>query len=66
VLGVIVMVSVVVRHEFTVKAKLAVPATSPLFFLIVPVTATVYTPPTVGLDHDMTRVDDSNDINVVL
>lgn len=31
-----------------------------------PVIATVYTPATVGLSHDMTKVDTSNDINVVI
>jgi hypothetical protein len=54
--GVIVTVSVFVKHELTVRTN-AFDATilTPLLLFIVAVTVTVYTPPADGLVQDITR-----------
>ena len=64
-LGVIVIVSVVVAQDITVSTNDAVLTILPLLFVIVPLTATVYTPAVDGLVHDIASVVGLNAIKVV-
>jgi hypothetical protein len=66
VLAIIVIGSVVVKHEITFKMNFKVLTLLPLLFVIVPVTVIVYVPVSYGLDHDITLVVVSNVINDVL
>jgi hypothetical protein len=62
----IVIASVDVRHEITVKTKVVETAFDGPALLTYPVTVVVYTPATVGIDHDIVLVVVLNVINDVL
>lgn len=64
--GVIAIVSIDVRHVYILSTKLVVAVKVLAAFVIWPVTVVVYTPYSVGIDQDITRVAVLNVINYVL
>ena len=65
-LGVMVITSVEVRHDITVRINVVESDCASKAFVIVPVTVTEYSPAKVGAYHDISLVDVSNVIKDVL
>lgn len=64
--GVIIIVSVEVWHDITIRIKSVLSTILPLMFVIVPKTVTVYLPLKIGLYHITCLVNGLNVINYVL
>lgn len=64
--GVIITVSLIDGHKLTVNANHIVVSTLFYLFVIVPFTYTIYTPPSVGLVHDIFSVVESKLIKSML